>query len=119
MMEIERRPAQFGRTVHPRGSVRVAIRYARPYDEILDELSQAIEDIPDFYETFEMTAGEWEELDKAERDVCIRTLADDMFYVLGSSSHAEAGSGKLEYDKARGIIKVTASPQLVHFVALK
>ncbi|RUS46763.1 hypothetical protein [Cohnella sp. AR92] len=97
----------------------MAIRYSRPYDEILDELSRALEDIPDCYETFEMTPEEWNELAKPERDVCIRTLADDMFYVLGSSPHAEAGSGKLEYDKAHGVIKVMATPQLVHLVALK
>jgi len=97
----------------------LAIRYTRPYDEILDELSRALEDIPNCYETFEMDAEEWNGLGRAERDVCIRTLADDMFYVLGSETRAEAGSGRLEYDRTRGVIKVTASPQLVHVVSLK
>ncbi|WP_027092510.1 hypothetical protein [Cohnella thermotolerans] len=97
----------------------MAIRYARPYDDILDELVKALEDIPNCYETFEMSSEEWSELDEAERDVCIRTLADDLFYVLGSSSHAAAGSGKLEYDKDRSVIKVAASPQLIHVVTLK
>ncbi|MBB6675003.1 hypothetical protein [Cohnella nanjingensis] len=97
----------------------MAIRYTRPYDEILDELSGALATIPDCYETFEMSAQEWDELKPAERDVCIRTLADDLFYVLGSSSAAEAGSGKVEYDKAHHVIKVISTPQLVHLVGLR
>jgi len=97
----------------------MAIRYTRPYDDILDEMCKALEDIPDCYETFEMSSEEWGELIQAERDVCIRTLADDLFYVLGSDPHAEAGSGKLEYDKERGVIKIAASPQLVHLVSLR
>lgn len=97
----------------------MAIRYTRPYDDILDEMCKALEDIPDCYETFEMSSEEWGELAQAERDVCIRTLADDLFYVLGAGTHAEAGSGKLEYDKERSVIKIAATPQLVHLVSLR
>ncbi|MBN2981916.1 MULTISPECIES: hypothetical protein [Cohnella] len=97
----------------------MAIRYTREYDKILDDLSKALTAIPDCYETFEMTKGEWEELEQPERDVCLRTLADDLFYVLGSSPASSAGSGKVEYDKAHHVIKVIVSPQLTHLVPLK
>ncbi|MEK0312454.1 hypothetical protein [Cohnella sp. 56] len=97
----------------------MAIRYTRPYDEILDELSEALATIPDCYETFEMEAQEWDGLAQAEKDVCIRTLADDLFYVLGAEKSASAGSGTVEYDKAHHVIKVASTPQLVHIVGLK
>lgn len=97
----------------------MAIRYTKPYDTILDEMCMALEDIPDCYETFEMTSSEWDELAEPERDICIRTLADDLFYVLGFAPRAEAGSGKVAYDEERGVIKIAATPRLVHVVALK
>lgn len=97
----------------------MAIRYTRPYDEILDELSEALATIPDCYDTFEMEAQEWAELTQAEKDVCIRTLADDLFYVLGAEKSANAGSGSVEYDKAHHVIKVVSTPQLVHIVGLR
>lgn len=102
-----------------RGREPMAIRYTRPYDRILDDLTNALVSIPDCYETFEMTRYEWDELEESERDVCLRTLADDLFYVLGASPVSSAGSGKLEYDNDRHVIKVIVSPRLTHLVQLK
>lgn len=96
----------------------MSIRYTRDYAKILDDLSLAISTVPQFYETFEMDDGEWSGLADKEKAVCLRTLADDVFYALGSLNATEIGSGLAEYDSGRGIIKVTASTQLVHVVAL-
>ncbi|MBW5447490.1 hypothetical protein GE107_15640 [Cohnella sp. CFH 77786] len=97
----------------------MSIKYTRDYDKILDDLSRAISTIPRFYQTFEMDDGDWTDLDENEKAVCLRTLADDVFYVLGSDPSAPVGPGLAEYDRAHGVIKVTAGPQLVHVVSLR
>ncbi|WP_123043116.1 hypothetical protein [Cohnella candidum] len=97
----------------------MSIKYTRDYDKILDDLSRAISTIPQFYETFEMNDTEWTGLDENEKAVCLRTLADDVFYVLGSDPSAPVGPGLAEYDAAHSVIKITAGPQLVHVVTLR
>ncbi|TJY40752.1 hypothetical protein E5161_16530 [Cohnella pontilimi] len=97
----------------------MTIRYTRAYDRILDDLSNALATIPKFYEAFEMNDTDWNELDDNEKDVCIRTLADDVFYLLGAEPSAAVSTGSAEYDAGHGVIKVTAGPQLVHVVSLR
>jgi hypothetical protein len=97
----------------------MAITYSREYDHILDDLSRALISVPLFFEAFEMEAEDWEILSTEEREVCIRTLADDLFYVLGTESPAEIGRGSAEYDSNRSVIKVTANEQLIHVISLR
>ncbi|BBI31431.1 hypothetical protein [Cohnella abietis] len=97
----------------------MAITYTREYDHILDDLSRALSTVPQFYDAFEMESDDWESLDEEERKICLRTLADDLFYVLATETTAEVGLGKAEYDSAHAVIKVTASTQLVHVVSLR
>lgn len=96
----------------------MGIRYTRDYDKILDDLSRAIATIPRFYEMFEMNGAEWTELSQNDKDICLRTLADDVFYVLGADLSAHVGPGFAEYDAGHGIIKITAGPRLTHVVTL-
>lgn len=97
----------------------MAISYTRPYDDILDDLSRALNTVPHFHEAFEMDEEDWKSLTDGEKEICVRTLADDLFYVLGSETSAEVGNGSAEYDSSRGVIKVNAGPQLVHVVSLR
>lgn len=97
----------------------MSIRYTRDYDKILDDLSRAIATIPRFYEMFEMNVTEWTALSQNDKDVCLRTLADDVFYVLGADPSAPVGPGLAEYDAGHGVIKITAGPQLTHVVSLR
>ncbi|WEK54790.1 MAG: hypothetical protein P0Y55_01545 [Candidatus Cohnella colombiensis] len=97
----------------------MAIRYTRDYDHILDDLSRALLTVPQFYEAFEMEQVEWDALQKEEQEVCVRTLADDLFYMLGAENTAVIGSGTAEYDPSRSLIRVTASEQLIHIIALR
>jgi len=97
----------------------MAISYTRSYDHILDDLSRALATVPKFYEAFEMEEADWHELPEGEREVCVRTLADDLFYLLGSEPAAEVGLGTAEYDSGHSIIKITADSQLVHVIALR
>lgn len=97
----------------------MTIRYSRDYDRILDDLAVALATVPQFYEAFEMEENDWNDLSSDERDVCVRTLADDLFYVLGADPSTDVGLGKAEYDAGHGIIKVTAGTGLVHVVSLR
>jgi hypothetical protein len=97
----------------------MAIRYSRDYDRILDDLANALATVPQFYEAFEMDSSDWDSLSKDERDVCVRTLADDLFYVLGSEPSTDVGLGKAEYDASHGRIKIFAGSGLVHVVSLR
>ncbi|OXS60515.1 hypothetical protein B1A99_08845 [Cohnella sp. CIP 111063] len=97
----------------------MAISYTRSYDHILDDLSRALTTVPQFYEAFEMEENDWQDLSKDEREVCVRTLADDLFYLLGSEPSAEVGLGTAEYDSGHAIIKITADAQLVHVISLR
>ncbi len=97
----------------------MAIAYTRSYDHILDDLSRALTTVPLFFEAFEMEADDWESLGKEEREICIRTLADDLFYVLGTETSTDVGLGTAEYDSNHSIIKVTSNPQLVHVISLR
>jgi len=98
----------------------MAISYSRDYNLILDDLSRAIATIPKFYEAFEMDRASWTALDEEDKNICLRTLADDVFYVLGGSAASTAvSSGTAEYDPGHGIIKITADPGLIHVVTLR
>jgi len=97
----------------------MAITYTREYDHILDDLSRALPSVPQFYEAFEMETNDWESLSKDEQEICIRTLADDLFYVLGTETSTEVGMGKAEYDSSHAVIKIIANAQLVHVISLR
>ncbi|RKP50076.1 hypothetical protein D7Z26_19895 [Cohnella endophytica] len=97
----------------------MAISYSRSYDHILDDLSRALSTVPRFYEAFEMNDEDWAGLSNDERDVCTRTLADDLFYVLGTENTTEVGQGTAEYDSGHSIIKINADAQVVHVISLR
>jgi hypothetical protein len=97
----------------------MAISYTRTYDHILDDLCRALSTVPHFYEAFEMESEDWEILTQDEQDICVRTLADDLFYVLGSEISTDVGLGNAEYDAHHAVIKVNANDQLVHVISLR
>lgn len=97
----------------------MAIRYTREYDLILDDLSQALVTVPEFFDAFEMNENEWRELSEDEQAVCVRTLADDVFYALGADPEVPVGTGAAYYDAAHSVIRVEATAHLVHVVSLR
>lgn len=96
----------------------VGVKFNREYQEIVDDLVQAIATIEDCFVFFEMEEHEWSELKKSEQLECIRTLADDVFYGLGQNENIQVGSGHLEYNKSKHIIKVHSKDSIVHIVNL-
>src|SRR5690606_33784414 len=86
--------------------------------DISADLVNAIADITDCYEFFEMSEQDWNELNANEQKELVQTLSDDLFYGLGESSSIPVGSGKIEYDPKKHVIKVTTGTQVVRIVHL-
>jgi len=96
----------------------MGVKFGREYNDILRELTEAVEGIADSYRFFEMEPEEWEALGEAEKKEVMEALADDLFYSLGADPSTEVGSGKVCYDAKHHIIKVDAGDKLVRIVHL-
>ncbi|TCZ78902.1 hypothetical protein E0485_07500 [Paenibacillus albiflavus] len=96
----------------------MGVKFAREYEDIHQELAEAIAGIGEVYAFFEMTFLEWNGLAKEEQEECIRTLTDDVFYALGSTSEVEIGLGVIRYDAARHLIKVSSQDGLTTIINL-
>lgn len=77
----------------------MGVKYGREYEDIIEELSAAIGEVERIHDFFDMSDKDWDELDAAERQACIRTLADDVFYGLGADPVIELGSGAVRHDR--------------------
>lgn len=62
----------------------MGVKFNREYQDIIDEMIPAIASIEDCHMFFDMTLEEWSALEDQEKVECMRTLADDLFYGLGS-----------------------------------
>jgi len=71
------------------------------------ELTAALEELPGSYTLLDMEEQEWAELEAEEQLECLRTLADDVFYGLGSDPVLELGEGTLNHDVGKHVITVT------------
>jgi hypothetical protein len=96
----------------------MGVKFGRQYKDIIDDFSAALGQIDDLYSCFEMSAEDWNGMEDAERSDCIRTLADDLFYGLGTEGMLQVGSGTVTHDAERHILKVNADPDLVTVVYL-
>lgn len=96
----------------------MGVKFNRDYNEISADLASAVADIADCYEFFEMSKQDWTDLAEEDQQELVRTLSDDLFYGLGDSSSIRVGSGKIEYDPGKHVIKVTTNAQVVHIVHL-
>jgi hypothetical protein len=84
----------------------MGIKHGREYIDIAKDFTAAIQTIEDAYLFFEMEAEDWGGLDQAEQHEMMRTLADDVFYVLGEDHVVQVGSGTVTYHPAEHCIEV-------------
>lgn len=96
----------------------MGVKFGREYADIIQDFSRAIRGIDGLYEFFEMSSEDWEQLKEKERNECIKTLADDVFYGLGSDPTLHVGKGIVVYDRSNHIIKVFSGEKVVHVVNL-
>ena len=96
----------------------MGVKYARKYAQIIGDMMRAIAQMDNFYEFFQMNGDDWGNLDEAERQECLRTMSDDVFYGLGYDSTISIGSGIVKYDKNNNIIKLYNGDRCVSIVNL-
>jgi len=98
--------------------LRVGVKHAREYKDILHDLSEAVGAISDSYSFFDMTEGDWEALGDAERQEVLEALADDVFYGLGEQSSIEVGTGIVVYRPKHHVIEVSVDDKEIRIVRL-
>jgi hypothetical protein len=96
----------------------MGVKFGREYNDIVEDLTTAIEQIENSYDFLEMSDEDWNELDKEQQTECLKTLADDVFFALGTNPRIQIGQGFLVYEKNKHIIKVNQSDNLVTIVNL-
>lgn len=87
----------------------MAIKYDRDYKDIIDELSNYIYKIDNFYEFFEMTKVDWSNYDEHEKKEFAKTLADDIFYALGSEGSIEIINSIVRYNEDKAVIEILSN----------
>lgn len=96
----------------------MGIKYGREYKDIVTDFMRGIALVDGYYDLFEMSEEEWQELSAEEQEECLRTLADDIFYGLGSSPVMQVGVGTVRYDSANHVLKVHDGEKLVSVIYL-
>lgn len=76
----------------------MGVKFLREYDNIHSDLVDIIIEISDIYTFLDMPEDTWKYLGKSKKRNYIETLADDLFYALGTESELEIGSGKIIYN---------------------
>lgn len=86
----------------------MGVKFARDYEIIIDELAKLISQITGANEFFDMDSEAWLEIGQEEKTELTKTMADDIFFALGSedSGPVTVGDCLFEYDKGHHAIKV-------------
>lgn len=96
----------------------MGIPFGRDYREILDDFSDALQGIERFYEAFDMTDEEWSELGESEQKACVRTLADDLIYGLGTEPHLSVADSMVRHDAKRHLIRIDQGDAVTRIIHL-
>jgi hypothetical protein len=96
----------------------MGIKFGREYPDIINDFTDALSSIEESYKFLEMTSGEWSTLEPLEQRECIKTLADDVFYGLGSEPRMQIGSCTISHDKEKHVIVIYHEDKLINVVYL-
>ena len=96
----------------------MGVKFGREYNEILRDLTEAISQVDRVYECLYMDGEAWNALAAKDREECMRTLADDLFYGLGGEPIIPVGKGKIYYNKRKHIIAVDNGENRIDIIYL-
>lgn len=96
----------------------MGVRYGRDYEDIIEDLMEAVNKIDDFYHFINIDQDFWSSLNKNKQKDCLQTLTDDIFYALESNHDLQVGSGSVVYDCHNNIIKVHDTSNCTHIINL-
>ncbi|MCZ8514555.1 hypothetical protein O9H85_19430 [Paenibacillus filicis] len=96
----------------------MGIKFGREYSDIISDFTDALQGIDGCYEFLEMTEDEWGGMDVSEQTECIKTLADDLFYGLGTESPMTIGECTVTHDAKRHLIRIDHGEGLTRVIHL-
>lgn len=96
----------------------MGVKFGREYEDIMQDLTLAISQIEESFTFFEMTLQQWNALDGEEQQECLKTLADDVFFALGTNARVKVGKGILIYEKSKHRIAVDQDGKVIQLVNL-
>jgi len=96
----------------------MGVKFGREYPDIINDFTEALHSIDECYAFLEMTPEEWEELEGEEQQECIKTLADDLFYGLGSDPKMMIGNCTVSHDNEKHVIVISHNEKLISVIYL-
>jgi hypothetical protein len=96
----------------------MGIKFGREYEDIIHDFSEALLGIDECSTFLEMTAEQWNELELEERRECTQTMADDLFYGLGSNPRMLIGNCAISHDKDKHVIVIHHEETLINIIYL-
>lgn len=96
----------------------MGVKFNREYSDIINDIVMAMSTMEDCHEVLEMESSEWNLLPQEERSEYLKTLADDIFYGLGTEPILEFGNGTFKYEPNIHAIKISSGNQVVHVIHL-
>ncbi|NOU92039.1 hypothetical protein GC093_02150 [Paenibacillus sp. LMG 31456] len=96
----------------------MGIKFGREYPDIINDFTEALYSMDECYSFLEMTSEEWNELEPEEQQECIKTLADDIFYGLGSDPKMSVGKCTISHDKDKHVIVIYHGEKLISVIYL-
>ena len=96
----------------------MGLKYTRDYKDINEELVGGIKLIDNFYEFFDMTSEDWTSISDDEQFEVIKTLADDVFFALGSEGEVTLGNGFIKYNSSEHLINIFINEKSIYFINL-
>lgn len=96
----------------------MGIKFLKQYDEIIHDLVEILIEINDIYTFFEMPENSWKYLSKSNKRKYTQTLADDLFFALGTEKEFDIGSGKIVYNDLEHTLEVSNADSIIGIVNL-
>lgn len=96
----------------------MGVKFGREYEDIVNELAEAIQHIDGFYGFFDMNQSDWQSLESGEQAACAKTLADDVFFALGERPKLSLAEGQVTYEQNKHRLKVEYSDNVVTVISL-
>jgi hypothetical protein len=96
----------------------MGVKHGREYSDILNDFVRALGQLTRIHEFFDMEASDWLALELSEKEDCLKTLADDIFYGLDSNPVMEVGDGVIRHDPENHVIRVHNSENVISLIYL-
>ncbi|WP_281883735.1 hypothetical protein [Paenibacillus sp. YYML68] len=96
----------------------MGVKFGREYKDIIHDFTKALQEVEGCYDFLEMSQDDWQSMEEDERHDCMQTLADDLFYGLGTEAVMQVGDCTLTHDPKRHLIRLDRGEAFTRVVYL-